>query len=139
MISGNSVSCFLKRAVLLLLMACGCYLGFGEGVFLQAQNRTAFVYDKEFVRLAEILGALHYLYPLCGEEEHDWRGFMERLLGAEKPDAARRTQFIAAFNRSYHGFAENYRQCTPPAHTTIDMYSKEGAELARALINRYGN
>jgi len=130
---------FFKRVVLLSLVVCGCYLSFGGGGVVQAQTRPVYVYDREFARLAEILGALHYLYPLCGEEGQDWRGFMEKLLGAEKPDEARRTQFVAAFNRSYQSFAENYRQCTPPARAAIDMYSQEGAELAHALINRYGN
>ena len=45
-------------------------------------------YEGEFSRLAEILGALHYLGPLCGEKEKErWRGEMQGLLEAEQPTA----------------------------------------------------
>ena len=41
-------------------------------------------FDGDLMRLAEILGALHYLRTLCGTNEgQKWRGEMQALLEAE--------------------------------------------------------
>ncbi len=50
------------------------------------------------MRLAEILGSLHYLRTLCGEAGGRWRTEMEGLLEAENPDTERRAKLIARFN-----------------------------------------
>ena len=50
-------------------------------------------YDADLRRLAEILGALHYLRPLCGApgEEQKWRAEMQALIDAETPSGSRRS------------------------------------------------
>ena len=96
-------------------------------------------FEGQLLRLAEILGSLHYLRNLCGEEGQDWRRQMEALLAAESPDETRRTRFVASFNRGYRSFETNYANCTPSAIAAIDRYMREGEALTRDTAARYGN
>src|SRR5271169_4992467 len=97
-------------------------------------------YEGDFSRLAEILGALHYLGPLCGEKEKErWRGEMQGLLESEQPSANRRDRLVGSFNRGYQSYAQTYRNCTPAADLVIRRYLDEGAKLSRDIATRYGN
>lgn len=97
-------------------------------------------YDAQLMRLAEILGALHYLRPLCGaEEEQVWRDKMRELLDAEKPEDVRRAALVDSFNRGYRGFQRTYRSCNDAAGFLIDTYLREGREIAQDVANRYGS
>ncbi|RIK88682.1 MAG: TIGR02301 family protein [Hyphomicrobiales bacterium] len=96
-------------------------------------------FEGQLVRLAEILGSLHYLRNLCGETGQDWRGRMEALLEAENPDEARRARFVASFNRGYRSFETTYAACTDSAIAAIARYMKEGEALSRDTATRYGN
>jgi uncharacterized protein (TIGR02301 family) len=96
-------------------------------------------FEARLMRLAEVLGSLHYLRNLCGERGSHWREQMEKLLEAEKPDEARRAKFIANFNRGYRSFDEIYVNCTSSAVEAIDRYMKEGEALSREIAGRYGN
>lgn len=96
-------------------------------------------FEGRLMRLAEVLGSLHYLRNLCGETGDRWRGQMEKLLAAENPDAARRARFIANFNRGYRSFNEIYVNCTPSATEAISRYMKEGEALSREIAAQYGN
>jgi len=96
-------------------------------------------FDAGLMRLAEILGSLHFLRNLCGETGDGWRDQMEKLLGAENPDAARRAQFIASFNRGYRSFEATYSSCTASATEAIKRYIAEGETLTRDIATRYGN
>ena len=91
------------------------------------------------MRLAEVLGSLHFLRNLCGEKGDQWRGLMERLLTAENPDEERRARFVANFNRGYRSFEGTYTSCTASATEAIGRYTVEGETLARELAARYGN
>lgn len=91
------------------------------------------------MRLAEILGSLHFLRNLCGESGGQWRGEMEKLLESENPDPERRARFIASFNRGYRSFSGTYAQCTVSAREAISRYTKEGSDLSRDIASRYGN
>ncbi|KQZ94259.1 hypothetical protein ASD64_05205 [Mesorhizobium sp. Root157] len=105
--------------------------------------RPAFAVEAPFeaglIRLAEVLGSLHFLRNLCGEKGDDWRGQMEKLLESENPDSERRARFIASFNRGYRSFSESYKRCTPSATEAINRYMKEGEALTRDIASRYGN
>ena len=80
-------------------------------------------YDEQYMRLAEILGGLHHLRPLCGANEPQvWRDKMNALIAAEDPTPDRRRRLIDKFNRSYRSFAEVYRTCTPGAQEIIERY-----------------
>lgn len=97
-------------------------------------------FDGDLQRLAEILGALHYLRNICGSNEGDkWRNEMQALIDAETPAGERRTRMIAAFNRGYNGFQQTYRTCTPAALVAIRRYIDEGAKISRDLTARYAN
>ncbi|HLL27983.1 MAG TPA: TIGR02301 family protein [Xanthobacteraceae bacterium] len=97
-------------------------------------------YEGEFSRLAEILGALHYLGPLCGEKEKGrWRDEMQGLLEAEQPTADRRDRLVGNFNRGYQAYEQTYRNCTAAADLVIHRFLDEGARLSRDIASRYGN
>ena len=57
-------------------------------------------FENQLLRIAEILGSLHYLRNLCGETGSEWRDQMEALLAAEAPDEARRARFVGRFAAS---------------------------------------
>jgi uncharacterized protein (TIGR02301 family) len=96
-------------------------------------------YEPEFSRLAEVLGALHYLRPLCGEKEAIWRSQMQELLDSEQPAGDRRDRLIASFNRGYQSYELTYRNCTPSANLAISRFLGEGARLSHDIATRYGN
>ena len=96
-------------------------------------------FDAGLMRLAEVLGSLHFLRNLCGEKGDQWRRTMERLLTAENPEPERRARFIASFNRGYRSFEGTYTNCTASATEAIGRYTVEGETLSRDLAARYGN
>jgi len=105
-----------------------------------APPATAAPFDGDLQRLAEILGALHYLRGICGSNEGaKWRNQMQALIDAETPAGDRRTRMIAAFNRGYNGFQQTYRTCTPAALVAIRRYVEEGSKISRDLTARYAN
>jgi uncharacterized protein (TIGR02301 family) len=105
----------------------------------RAQDAAA-PFDGELQRLAEILGALHYLRGLCNAGEGGrWRSEMQALVDAETPSGQRRARMIAGFNRGYSGFNQTYRACTPAANVAIRRYLDEGAKISRDLTARYAN
>jgi uncharacterized protein (TIGR02301 family) len=97
-------------------------------------------FDPSLQRLAEILGALHYLRGICGSNEGlKWRNEMQALVDAETPTGDRRARMIAGFNRGYRGFQQTYRTCTPAADLVIRRYLEEGSKIAREMTARYAN
>ena len=97
-------------------------------------------FDGSLQRLAEILGALHYLRNLCGANEGlKWRNEMQAIVDAEAPTGDRRARMIASFNRGYRGYQQSYRQCTPAADVVIRRYLEEGSKIAREMTARYAN
>jgi len=97
-------------------------------------------FDSELMRLAEILGALHYLRTLCGANEGTkWRDQMQALLDAEAQSGDRRGRLTANFNRGYRNFQQTYRTCTPAATVAVRRYLDEGAKISRDITARYTN
>jgi uncharacterized protein (TIGR02301 family) len=96
-------------------------------------------YESRLVRLAEILGALHYLRNLCGEHGDRWRNEMDAILKSDNPDAATRTKLIASFNRGYRSYSDVYKTCTASATAAIERYMKEGSALSDDIVTRFGN
>ena len=97
-------------------------------------------FDGNLQRLAEIMGALHYLRGLCGANDgQKWRDEVQALIAAEAPTGERRTRMVASFNRGYRGFQQTYRTCTPAADLVIRRYLEEGARIAREVTARYAN
>src|SRR3954469_19163291 len=100
---------------------------------------TGAPFEQPLLRLAEVLGSLHYLRNLCGETGDASRKEMEQLLATENPPPDKRTRFIASFNRGYRSFDGVYVTCTASATEAIDRYMKEGEALSRDIAARYGN
>jgi uncharacterized protein (TIGR02301 family) len=97
-------------------------------------------YEADMQRLAEILGALHYLRGICGANEgQTWRNEMQALIDAEAPPGERRDRLVASFNRGYRGFQQTYRSCTPAADLAIRRYLDEGARISRDITARFAN
>ena len=123
----------LKSALLvpLLALALAC---------APARAQPAAPFDVNLQRLAEIMGALHYLRGLCGANDgQKWRNEVQALIDAEAPSGDRRNRMIASFNRGYRGFQQTYRTCTPAADLAIRRYLDEGSRIAREVTARYGN
>jgi uncharacterized protein (TIGR02301 family) len=96
-------------------------------------------YEPDMMRLAEILGALHYLRDLCGDHGTTWRDQMERLLVTENPPEDRRARLVARFNSGFRSFDSVYATCTPSAIEAVERYMLEGETLARDIATKYGN
>ncbi|GGE18727.1 hypothetical protein GCM10011390_42390 [Aureimonas endophytica] len=95
---------------------------------------------KPMSRLASILGSVHFLRELCGDENAGiWRDRMNDLLAAQSPAPAERQQLIASFNSGYRAFASVYRRCTPAARMAVGRYQDEGVALSRDIAGRFGN
>ncbi|HWV81298.1 MAG TPA: TIGR02301 family protein [Hyphomicrobiaceae bacterium] len=91
-------------------------------------------YDAKLMRLAEILGAVHYLRELCGANEgQTWRKRMEELIEGEGNASLRRAQLTSRFNNGYRSYSRTYQSCTPSAQTAVTRFLAEGAEIATEL------
>jgi len=96
--------------------------------------------DDSLTRLAEILGALHYLRGICESGEGNrWRTEMQALIETEGNTAERKARMTAAFNRGFRGYQQTYRTCTAAAGTATRRYLEEGAKLSREVTARYSN
>ncbi len=92
-------------------------------------------YDGKLQRLAEILGAIHYLRELCGADEGQlWRKRMQELIRAEGTTSLRRVRLIQNFNKGYRSYRRTYRLCTQSARTVIAHFLDEGAKITDTLL-----
>ena len=91
-------------------------------------------YDTKLLRLAEILGAVHYLRELCGAEEKQlWREQMKAIIKNEATTATRRAKLVNSFNDGYRGYRRTYRNCTSSATLAASRFTSEGARIAASL------
>ena len=96
-------------------------------------------YEKELLRLAEIMGSLAFLRSLCATPDAtEWPQRMTALLDAEGTTPGRRERLAGAYNKGYQAFAMTYRVCTPSAAEATTRYVREGDTLSRSLSGRYG-
>lgn len=96
-------------------------------------------YEKELLRLAEVIGSLAFLRALCGAADaEEWPRRMQALVEAEGTTTGRRDRLAGAYNRGYRSFALTYRTCTPSAAEATARYLQEGETLSRNLAGRYG-
>lgn len=96
-------------------------------------------YNNEMLRLAEIVGALHYLRELCGANEKLlWRDQMANIIANEDPKAERKAELIGRFNRGFRTYQEIYRECTPTAIEAVNLYLRQGTKLAGEIPGRFG-
>ncbi len=92
-------------------------------------------YDDRLMRLAEILGAVHYLRELCGANEgQTWRDRMREILDAEGSNAFRRARLTRSFNQGYQSYSKTHKLCTTTARTAINRFMNEGVQIAEVLV-----
>lgn len=92
-------------------------------------------YDERIMRLAEVLGAVHYLRELCGGNDGQlWRNYMRELMDGEAASALRRARMTRSFNNGYRSFSRSYTVCTPSAEAVIAKFIAEGTQLADGLV-----
>lgn len=96
-------------------------------------------YDRDLMRMAEVIGSLSFLRSLCASPDAaEWRARMKALIEAEGLTAARRDRLAGAYNRGYRSYALTYRVCTPAAHEAAARFLAEGERLSHALAGRFG-
>jgi uncharacterized protein (TIGR02301 family) len=92
-------------------------------------------YDDKLLRLAEVLGAVHYLRELCGANEGQlWRDRMQDLMLAESASPIRKARLTKGFNQGYTSYSRTYRACTPSAQTAVSRFMAEGSVIAETLV-----
>ena len=121
-----------------LLLTC-VLLGAGPlGAQTAVPDRAA--YEADLIQLSEILGALHYLRPLCGgAEQGKWRVEMQTLIDSAALPGDKRSLLVTSFNRGYTSYEQTYRTCTPAARVAVQRFLDEGSRLSRDIALRYGN
>jgi len=126
----------MKRAPYLLLSLALL----GTPAVAQAPVPTRAAYEADLIQLSEILGALHYLRPLCGaSEQGQWRVEMQALIDAAALPADKRSMLVTSFNRGYTSYEQTYRTCTPAARVAVQRFLEEGSRLSRDIALRHGN
>ncbi|MCC7253404.1 MAG: TIGR02301 family protein [Hyphomicrobium sp.] len=94
-------------------------------------------YDDKLMRLAEILGAVHYLRELCSANDGQlWREKMKELIDTEGGTAIRRARLTRSFNQGYRSYRRTYVTCTPTAQSSIERFLAEGIQIGDGLVNR---
>lgn len=94
-------------------------------------------YQPQMERLAEILGSLYFLNPLCSEATSDWRQELADLVSLDQPDEDRQQRLYGAFNGGYQAFSRLYRSCTPSAEEALTRLLVEAEATARDIHMRF--
>jgi uncharacterized protein (TIGR02301 family) len=94
-------------------------------------------YEPQMERLAEIMGSLYFLAPICTGATTDWRGELADLVTKDQPDEDRQQRLFGAFNGGYQAFARLYRTCTPSAEEALTRLLIEAETTARDIHTRF--
>lgn len=94
-------------------------------------------YQKQMERLAEIMGSLYFLQPLCNAGSEDWRNQMSDLITLDEPDEDRRQRLAGAFNSGYTAYSRFHRACTPAAREALTRLLVEAERTARDIHTRF--
>ncbi|HRN87027.1 MAG TPA: TIGR02301 family protein [Hyphomicrobium sp.] len=129
---GRSARVALTVAAVLLGTWAFALTGAGSA---RAQAADTKPYDEQLLRLAEILGAVHYLRELCSANDGQlWRDRMKELLDTEGATALRRARLTRSFNQGYRSYRRTYATCTPTAQSSIERFLAEGIEIGDGLV-----
>lgn len=100
-----------------------------------AATEDARPYDQKLMRLAELLGAIHYLRALCGSDDgQKWRDATSELIRSEGTSAIRKATIARRFNRGYRSYSRTYRRCTGSAKATISRFIVEAVTISDELL-----
>ncbi|MHA6729417.1 TIGR02301 family protein [Devosia sp. A369] len=94
-------------------------------------------YQRRMERLAEIMGSLYFLQPLCAAGTEDWRAQMAELITLDEPDEDRRQRLAGAFNVGYTAYSRSHRACTPAAREALTRLLNEAERTARDIHTRF--
>lgn len=94
-------------------------------------------YQRQMERLAEIMGSLYFLQPLCQAGEEDWRAQMAELIEMDEPDEDRRQRLAGAFNVGYTAYSRFHHACTPGAREALTRLLREAETIARDIHTRF--
>jgi uncharacterized protein (TIGR02301 family) len=94
-------------------------------------------YQRQMERLAEIMGSLYFLQPLCAAGVTDWRAEMAELISLDEPDEDRRQRLAGAFNVGYTAYSRFHRACTPAAREALTRLLGEAERTARDIHTRF--
>lgn len=94
-------------------------------------------YEPQMERLAEIMGSLYFLNPLCKPGGTDWRAQLSELVRLDQPDDDRQQRLYGAFNTGYSAYARLYRSCTVSATEALSRLLIEAEATARDIHARY--
>ena len=94
-------------------------------------------YQRQMERLAEIMGSLYFLQPLCDAGTEDWRAQMAELIALDEPDEDRRQRLAGAFNVGYRAYARFHHACTPAAREALTRLLVEAEGIAREIHTRF--
>ncbi len=116
------------------VLALAVVWGFTPAAYAATDTKP---YDDQLMRLAEILGAVHYLRELCSANDgQQWRDRMQDLVDSEGSSALRKARLTRSFNQGYRGYSRTYTTCTPSAQSAIERFLAEGAEISDGLAKR---
>jgi uncharacterized protein (TIGR02301 family) len=94
-------------------------------------------YQAQLERLTKVMGSLHYLHPLCGHEEIDWRLQAADLIDLDQPDEDRRSRLVGAFNDGYRDFARLHQRCGAAEMLALERFLTEAETLSREIHARF--
>ena len=94
-------------------------------------------YEPQMERLAEVLGSLYFLNPLCKPGATDWRQQLADLVRLDQPDDDRQQRLYGAFNQGYQAYSRLYRSCTTSAQEALGRLLIEAGTTARDIHTHY--
>ncbi len=132
-LTAKKVICFLCLAI-----ALSTYAPSVEAASHQGPGSRS--YERNLLRLSQILGAIHHLREICNANEGQlWRKKMVELLETEAPTPKRRTLLVDQFNQGYRGHQLTFPTCTKKAAARVRKFVKEGAALATKIAKAREN
>ena len=132
-LNAKKIICFLCLALALTTYAPSVQAASHQG----PGSRS---YERNLLRLSQILGAIHHLREVCNANEGQlWRKKMVKLLETEAPSPQRRVLLVDKFNQGYRGHQLTFPTCTKKAAARVKRFVKEGATLATAIAKAREN
>jgi uncharacterized protein (TIGR02301 family) len=130
----RSSICRLRRSATAVVLAFALALAATGG-----SRAVDPAYQGDMERLAEVMGSLYFLQPLCNDTEEDWRQHMAELIELDLPDPDRRERLAGSFNAGYENYSRLYRSCTLSAREAMTRLLTEAAATARDIHSRYAD
>lgn len=104
-----------------------------------AQSNSGIKRD-ELLRIAGIMGAVHYLHGQCdGSGTQIWRDNMKRLIELEQPAPEVRQTMIERFNAQYEAQRKRFSKCNKKRAKEAARMAEEGERLTSEMIRRLSN